>query len=122
MASYKLTKARLQKYLELLEDGYRRGAAARAIGVTPAAIRHHAKLNPDFDDKVNQAEMDACEPIEDAIYTSALEGNLGAQVFWLTNRGAGRWENTQRTKVEQKGEVKFVFVEDSSDGEVSNGG
>ena len=44
MGPYKLTKSRLNKYIEFLEDGYRRGAAARAVGVTPKAVREYACL------------------------------------------------------------------------------
>lgn len=114
MGPYKLTKSRLNKYIEFLEDGYRRGAAARAVGVTPKAVREYANANPDFAERITQAEMDACEPVEIALYTSAKEGNLGAQIFWLTNRAKGRWENTQKSKVEQSGELKFVFVEEAN--------
>jgi hypothetical protein len=35
--------------------------------------------------------------IENALYKSAAEGNLGAQIFYLKNRSGGKW----RDKTEQ---------------------
>lgn len=111
-AKYKLTKARLTNYLSYLREGQLRGQAAQSIGVTSDAIRKYVRQNPDFQDEIDSAEMDACDPIESSLYRSAIEGNLGAQIFWLTNRNPKKWQNTQRTQTEHTGEVTFRLVEE----------
>ena len=112
MKNYKLTKSRVETYLQHLREGKLRGQAAALINVSPDAVRKYAVRDAEFRAAIEAAEMDACEPIENALYTSAVDGNLGAQIFWLTNRGGGRWQNTQRTQTEHSGEVTFKLVEE----------
>jgi hypothetical protein len=39
--------------------------------------------------------------VEDKLYENAMKGNIIAQIFWLKNRGMGRWSD--RTEVSHEG-------------------
>lgn len=90
---YKFDTKKREAYLEHLRGGMRRGAAARAVGVTRQNVSVYRKKDDEFADAESQAEMDADEVVEDSLFKSAKGGNLGAQVFWLTNRRPDLWRN-----------------------------
>lgn len=87
----KLGTIKKEKYLELLREGGRRGASAKAVGVHRNTIVNHMKKDPKFAKAVDQAEMEAHELIEDALFQVALAGNVTAQQVYLYNRMPDRW-------------------------------
>lgn len=90
---YKFTARRREAFLALLRDGARRGAAADQVGVTRQTVRMAYQADPDFRAAVDQAEMDANEPVEDALYQAAIAGNVRAIEVWLYNRTGERWKD-----------------------------
>jgi len=83
----------------------RRGASARAAATTPQTINAYIKEHPEFAQEVEQAEMDACDVVEDALRTKALEGNVTAILVWLYNRSGGRWTD-RRNHAPSQSELK----------------
>jgi len=55
------------------------------------------KENPEIDEALKRGQQAALGKVENALYASAVQGNLGAQVFYLKNRSGGKW----RDKTEQ---------------------
>ncbi len=98
----KFSPRRRQRYLELLAKGMRRGAAAEAVGVGRSTTYRAMRDEPEFATAVEDAEMLADEEVEASLRRKALEGNVPALIFWLTNRGPDRWVNTQRREVHHK--------------------
>jgi len=90
---YKFTEERKKAYLELLRGGGRRHASARAIGISPWTAVNHMNNDPEFRAAVEQAEMEANENVENALYEAALAGNVTAIQVWLYNRAAGLWSD-----------------------------
>ncbi len=78
-------------FLEQLRRGLRRGAAARAVGVSRETVRFHQKHDPAFAAAVEDAEMEACEEIEDKLFELALASNFRAIQMILCNRRPDRW-------------------------------
>jgi hypothetical protein len=89
---YKFTPSRRAAYLDRLREGYRRGAAAEAVGVTRQLVTTYCQADKSFSQECEQAELDANEPVEDALYQAALSGNVRAAETWLYNRSADRWK------------------------------
>ena len=52
-----------------------------------------------FRDAVDQAEMDANECVEDALFAAAVGGNVTAQQVWLYNRAPERWKDRRNIRV-----------------------
>lgn len=99
--------AKREAYLEALRDGQRRVAAARFVGVAPSTVTRFAKEHPEFARAIDEAEMEANEVVEDALYQAAASGNVIACQVWLYNREPDRWMDMRRIGINQQvsGEV-----------------
>ena len=87
----KFTAIKREAYVEALRKGLRRGKAADSVGISRQQVRAYAKDFPEFQDQIDQAEIDACDDVEDALRTAAINGNVTACLAWLFNRSGGRW-------------------------------
>lgn len=105
---YKFTKARQAEFLRLTREGMRRSAAARKVGLTPSTVIHHAANYPEFAKALDEAEREATDQVEDALFQSALGGNVTAQQVWLYNRAPERWRDARYQVMTVHGEVKTV--------------
>ena len=100
MSNLKFTELKKQKYLGLLRKGLRRGKAAEAVGTNRDHIYQYVKKHPDFRNLVEQAEADACEDVEDALYKKCVEDrHFPSIVFWLLNRSQGRWQDRRSPSI-----------------------
>ena len=89
----KWNEERKRLLLERLAKGLRRGAAAKSVGMTWQAIWKHAKADERLEREILEAEMLSNELVEDALFRAAtVEGNVKAQIIWLTNRMPDRWK------------------------------
>lgn len=82
-----------EKYLGCLRQGMRRGAAAKAAGISRQQVLAYQRQHPEFLRECQQAEADACDVVEEALWRKAVDGNMTAIVFWLLNRSEGRWQD-----------------------------
>lgn len=110
-----------ERYLKLLREGGRRGASAKTIGIHRETVRAHMKADKDFAKAVNQAETEAHELIEDALFQAALAGNVTAQQVYLYNRMPDKWAD--RRRLEHTGKPgEPVKIEVSYEGSATKGG
>lgn len=103
----KFTPARQSEYLHYLARGMRRSAAAKATGIASSTVKAARDLDPGFADLEAQAEAEAAEVIEDALYETAKAGNVAAQIYILSNRQKDRWKDMRSSKqtVEVTGKI-----------------
>lgn len=85
-------------YLEQLRNGVRRMAAARAVGVDPDTVSIHKAKDPEFAAACEQAELEACEQVEDALFQAAISGNVVACQVYLYNRMPSRWRDKRNVE------------------------
>ena len=97
--AYKFTAYKKAAYLEALREGSRRGAAAESVGVTRQCVRLHMNKDPAFLDATEQAEMDANELVEGALFKAAVGGNVTACQVWLYNRMPERWADRRNVRI-----------------------
>jgi len=88
-----------------LSKGARRGAAAKAVGVSRQTILNHIKEDEKFHKAVDEAEMDANEVVEDALYKAACSGNIVAIQVWLYNRDPLHWTDKRNIQVNASGKI-----------------
>lgn len=83
----------LQKadFTDLLRNGKLRFDACRQLDITVAQVRYAYKNDPNFRSEVDDALLEATEPVEDALYKAAKEGQPWAVKEWLTKRDKERW-------------------------------
>ena len=100
-----ITKKIKEAYLESLENGTTRADAAEAAEVTTTTIWRWAKEDEEFAKAIEIALESRITVVEDALYRDATSesGNQRtiAKIFWLKNRGRGKWRDKQ--------EVEFVM-------------
>jgi hypothetical protein len=84
--SKSLTAAKRRELLHHIREGMRPGAAGEALGFT----RHETWGFIDHDEKleaeVEEAEREATEHVEEALYQAAVSGNVTAAKMWLDLR------------------------------------
>lgn len=91
-------------FLDKLREGARRYQAAKEIGVSRETIRLHLHKDPAFAQAVDEAEMEANEHVEDALFKAATKGNVVACQVWLYNRCPDRWMD-RRQEMKLKAEL-----------------
>ena len=89
--SFKFTPLKQDIYLGCLRSGMRRGEAARRAGVCRLTVSKYAKAHPEFLALEEQAEVDACDIVEDHMLKAIEKGNATLIMFWLQNRAPDRW-------------------------------
>jgi hypothetical protein len=94
--AYRFSKIKQEEYLDALREGGRRGKAARAIGIDQSTVWRHMRDEAghltEFGHAVLQAEAEADEEVESALYDAAVSGNVTAIQTWLYNRRSDKWQ------------------------------
>lgn len=100
----KFNDVRKRKYLKLLADkGMGLVAAAHAVGVNISTVEAHRNEQPEFDEAVTHAQMDANGKVQNALYKGAIEGNTTAAQVWLYNRDPNNWRDKRNIGLEGPG-------------------
>jgi len=87
-----LTRNRQKEdFLESLTGGVSISEACKAVNLSRDTIWRWRKKYIGFDNKILSIIDSRTQTVEDALYASALKGNVIAQIFWLKNRAKDRW-------------------------------
>ena len=103
----KIGNKKKEAFLDELRKGLRRGKAAEAVGISRETVRLAINSDVSFAAKVDQAELDACELVEDALFNQATKGNTTAIQVWLYNRWPERWQDQRNMN---KGNALDLFL------------
>ena len=87
----KFDEHKKEKFFELLREGGRRMHSCKAVGISHQTFYNHIDKDKDFARKVSEAEMQANELVEHALFKKAVSGNTTAIQVWLYNRCPDRW-------------------------------
>lgn len=78
-------------YCELVREGFLRFEAARRLGFKLATVKKHYEADPDFKEALDEAQLEATEPVEKVLYDAALNKEPWAVSKWLAKRDKDRW-------------------------------
>lgn len=67
------------------------------MGISYDTLARRLNDTAEIAEALKRGEQRAIGNVENALYMSAIQGNLGAQIFYLKNRTGGKW----RDKTEQ---------------------
>lgn len=99
--SPRLLKWETSESLILLEgwarDGLSMEQIAHNMGIAKDTFYRWLKISSDISDAIKKGKEVTDYLVENALFTSALTGNVVAQIFWLKNRKPDKWKD----KVEQ---------------------
>lgn len=76
-------------YLNHIANGMRRGAAAETMKLPRKLVLDHIACHEDFEAQVLDAEAEALEHVEEALYQAAISGNVNACKLWLDYQRGG---------------------------------
>jgi hypothetical protein len=99
-----------EKYLGLLRKGGRRYRSARTCGVSLELVRLYRKEHPEFAAAEEEAEREANEVVEDALFKAAKKGNVAACKLWLYNRDPQRWKDRGHFSVESLTDEELITL------------
>ena len=92
----------------LAAQGLTQEQICSCIGISTATLYKYKKLDKDFAEALKRGQHRGIEAVTNALFQSAVEGNLGAQVFYLKNRGKEDWKDKQ--DLEHSGETSHTIT------------
>ena len=72
------------------------------MGIDTSTYRKARAADPEFAKEVDEAKKIRLHLVEDALFMSAISGNVLAQKFYLVNRSGGEWKELSHYNVEGK--------------------
>ena len=97
----KVGRKRINIDLEQVENLASRGLGttqiARALGVSWNTIDRNRKRSVDFEDAIKRGTARGLAQVTNALFTSANDGNVTAQIFYLKNQDPKTWKDRQET-------------------------
>jgi len=97
----KVGRKRINIDLEQVENLASRGLGttqiARALGVSWDTIDRNRKRSADFEDALKRGKAKGLAQVTNSLFTSATDGNVTAQIFYLKNQDAKTWKDRQET-------------------------
>lgn len=105
MAKGKYEKWLKKENLLLLEgwarDGLTDEQIAKNIGITVSTFYEWKKKYSDISESLKKGKEVVDYQVENALLSSALEGNTTAQIFWLKNRRPDKWRDKQKEETDK---------------------
>lgn len=104
-----MAKGKYQKWLEpesliLLEgwarDGLTDEQIAKNMGITRKTLAEWKIKYSDIGDTLKKGKEIVDFQVENALLSSALDGNTTAQIFWLKNRRPDKWRDKQKDEAD----------------------
>lgn len=90
--------------LKSIKKGSSINAACKAASLDVSTFWHWRRKDGRLDELVKSIYESRVAIVEDALYKSALDGNVTAQIFFLKNRAMDRWRDKQEQEVSFDGD------------------
>lgn len=93
----KVGRKRINLDLEQVENLASRGLGttqiARALGVSWDTIDRNRKRSADFEEALKRGQARGLAQVTNSLFTSATDGNVTAQIFYLKNQDPKTWKD-----------------------------
>ncbi len=93
----KVGRKRIEIDLEQVENLASRGLGttqiARALGVSWSTIDRNRKRSEEFEETIKRGKARGLAQVTNSLFTSATDGNVTAQIFYLKNQDAKTWKD-----------------------------
>jgi hypothetical protein len=93
----KAGRKRINLDLEQVENLASRGLGttqiARALGVSWDTIDRNRKRSAEFEDALKRGQAKGLAQVTNSLFTSATDGNVTAQIFYLKNQDPKTWKD-----------------------------
>ena len=105
-----MAKGKYEKWLKednlLLLEGWARDGLTdeqitKNIGITVSTFYEWKKKYSEISESLKKGKEVVDYEVENALLSSALEGNTTAQIFWLKNRRPDKWRDKQKEETDK---------------------
>lgn len=108
----KITEWEEKNNLFLLEswarDGLTEAQIAGNMGISARTLLNWKKKSVPILLALKRGKEVSDYQVENALFKSAVEGNVTAQIFWLKNRRPDKWRDKQDSKVDLAETVRII--------------
>ena len=80
-------------------DGLSDEQIAHNLGIALSTLSDYKNKYPEFSGAIKRGKEVVDFEVENALYKTAMEGNVTAQIFWLKNRQKEKWREKQEVAV-----------------------
>ena len=80
----------------MAREGLTQQQIADNLGINVDTLIEYKKKYTDFSEALKKGKEVVDFQVENALLSSALEGNTTAQIFWLKNRRPDKWRDKQK--------------------------
>lgn len=108
---YWLTKEGLTLLKGWASDGLTDEQIAQNCSINRQTLYDWKKKYPDISDTLKKGKEVVDYQVENALFNSAINGNVTAQIFWLKNRRPEKWREKQQ-EVMNPDDEKVILVDD----------
>ncbi len=116
----KFTERKKQLFINLIANGNTIVNICDAMDIDTSTYRKARAADPEFAKEVDEAKKIRIHLVEDALFMSAISGNVLAQKFYLVNRSGGEWKELSHYNMEGKFdhdvEVEIRLVDEDENG------
>jgi len=98
----KFTERKKQLFINLIANGNTIVNICDAMDIDTSTYRKARAADPEFAKEVDEAKKIRLDLVEDALFMSAISGNVLAQKFYLVNRSGGKWKELSHYNLEGK--------------------
>ena len=99
----------LKRVEELASHGLTQEQIAHNIGIHPSTLSKHKGRNCQLNEAIKRGAAIGIKQIANALFQSAINGNVTAQIFFLKNRSPNEWYD--RKEQPAHGEIMIVIDE-----------
>jgi ACT domain-containing protein len=96
---YRFSDKKKELFLDAIAKGHTISSACQQVKISRQAFYEHCAFNEEFDKAAAQALESQIQIVEEALYSSALKGNVTAQIYYLGNRAPHRWQSVNKVDV-----------------------
>jgi len=89
----KLINLDLEQVENLASRGLGTTQIARALGVSWSTIDRNRKRSADFEEALKRGQAKGLAQVTNSLFTSATDGNVTAQIFYLKNQDPKTWKD-----------------------------
>lgn len=107
----KFTDSKKETFINRIANGETITNICKAMGIDSSTYRRARLADPEFAQAVDEAKKMRLHLVEDALFQSAINGNVLAQKFYLVNRGGGEWREMHYVTQDSKSEVTVRYDE-----------
>ena len=110
----RIAKWESEEKLILLEgwarDGLSMEQIAKNMGIAKDTLYRWLKISSDISDAIKKGKEVTDYLVENALFASALGGNVVAQIFWLKNRKPERWKDKVEQVIDTEADTSGVVL------------